>query len=149
MLIARGNLPAEIEVMRLMSGAAASDIELRWGATCILLTLLVTLPLILLGNPKPVKVGWFLFAVGQTFGFLCLLFGIWRLNRTVNASPSAQTLPHADPHAITGSLNRPAMDRAALPPQPVSIVEGTTELMEELPREAVPARPAKNTDPIE
>lgn len=148
-LISRGNLPAEMEVMRLMSGAAASDIELRWGVVTIFLTLLITVPMILLGRPKGVKVGWFLLVLGQAFGFFCLLFGIWRLNRMVGASPSAQGSPHSDSPAITGSLNRDDLDRAALPPQPASVVEGTTELMEELPREAVPARPAKQTDPIE
>jgi hypothetical protein len=146
MLIAPGSSPAEIEVMRLMSSAASADIELRWGAMWILLTLLVTIPMILFGNPKMVKVGWLFFAAGEAFGFFCLLFGIWRLNRTVNASPSVQSIAHSDSQAITGSLEHTPGERAALPPQPDSVVEGTTRLMEEQP---VPLRPAKNTDPIE
>jgi hypothetical protein len=146
MLIAPGSSPAEIEVMRLTSNAASADIELRWGAMWILLTLLVTIPMIMFGNPKMVRVGWLFFAAGEAFGFFCLLFGIWRLNRTVNASPPVQSITHSDSQTITGSLDHSAAERAALPPQPDSVVEGTTRLMEEQP---VPLRPAKNTDPIE
>src|ERR1044071_5953757 len=50
--IARSKLPAELEVMRLMAGGSAAQVEISWGVALMLITLLISLPMIWLGRPK-------------------------------------------------------------------------------------------------
>lgn len=136
--IARNNLPSELEVMRLMAGSSASLIEITWGVAISLLTLAVTIPMILLGKPKGVIAGWVMLAIGELIGLIMLASGIWRLNRTINANQAAQHDAQLDaPRQI------PSQERSALPPQPASITEGTTELMTPSNQ---PARAAKEKD---
>jgi hypothetical protein len=122
--IARSKLPAELEVMRLMAGSSASFIEIAWGLGIALLTLAVTIPIIMLGKPKGVIAGWVMLALGELMGLLMLAFGMWRLNRTITTNQAAQPEAQVD---APRQISRP--ERAALPAQPASITEGTTELM--------------------
>lgn len=141
---ARNALPSELEVMRLTALASGSQIEITLGLILCLLSLVLTLPMILLsGSPKGVGFGWLLLVLGQLFGSYFLILGMRRLHRAINtASPPAL---EAAPDAMrTSSIQ----ERAALPPQPASIVEGTTELM--TPQKAsVVVGPARDTDSME
>jgi hypothetical protein len=143
--VARSTLPAELEVMRLMGDASASYIEIGWGMTIAVFTLALTLPMILLGNPKAVTAGWVLFAIGELIGLWMLAYGLLRLRRTLIASHGSQQ--EARPGVIKEIS---ATGRMALPPQSVSITEGTTELMDSSKQPApLPAKQARDTDAME
>ncbi|MFY9555360.1 MAG: zinc ribbon domain-containing protein [Blastocatellia bacterium] len=139
---ARNSLPAELEVMRLTASASGSQIEITLGLGLCLLSLLITLPMILLsGSIKGVVFGWIILTLFQLLGAFFLCLGMRRLHRALNpASP-----PRVETPPETKALSM--LERAALPPQPVSIVEGTTELMtpELTP---TPVAPQRDTDPM-
>jgi len=137
--IARTALPAELEVMRLMAGSSASQVEISLGAIIAFVTLLVSLPMMLFGKPKLVNIGWGLLVIGELLAWIYLLWGLRRLYRTLNASQPAQA--EALPEAIKPGL---ATDRELLPPPPASVTEGTTELMDRQPL-PVSSEPARTT----
>jgi hypothetical protein len=116
-------LPAEIEVMRLTAGLSAAEVGMTTGASILLLTLLVTLPMILLGNEKAEKVGWVLFAIGSVFSFLFLLYNTRGLHVLLNPAPTQQ---ESQPEMRAAPLR----ERESLPSPPDSVTEGTTELIE-------------------
>ena len=141
--IARSKLPAELEVMRLMAGGSAAQVEITWSVVLALVTLLISLPMIWLGKPKVVAMGWVFLAIGELLTAFYLLWGLRRLYRTLNANhPVAADAPPDDMRVI------PATDRDLLPPPPASVTEGTTELMDRqtLP---TPAKPAKTTGALD
>lgn len=141
---ARNALPSELEVMRITALASGTQIEVTLGLIICLLTLVVTLPMILLsGSPKGIGFGWLLLALGELLGTYFLIFGMRRLHRALN--PANPPLPEAGSDATRALSNQ---ERAALPPQPASIVEGTTELMTP---QKVPSvvGPARDTDSME
>ena len=141
---ARNLLPPELEVMRLTANASGSQIELTIGLILSVLALLIATPIIMfVSSIKGVVFGWILLALGVLLGGYHLILGMRRLHRSLN--------PLNPPQLDTPSENTRAIsmpDRASLSPQPVSIVEGTTELM--TPQQApVNARPARDTDSME
>jgi hypothetical protein len=141
---ARNQLPSELEVMRLTANASGSQIELTIGLTLSFLALLIATPIILfVPSMKGVVFGWILLALGELLGAYHLILGMRRLHRLLNPANPPQL---EAPSEQTGALS--TQDRAALPPQPVSIVEGTTELMTNQPMPVV-ARPARDTDSME
>ena len=144
--VARNTLPAELEVMRLMGGTSASYVEIGWGLAIALLTLAFTLPMILLsGKPKAITAGWILLGIGELIGSWMLAFGMLRLHRTLNASHASQQEGRP---GITKEIS--ATGRIGLPPEPASITEGTTELMNSSRQPApVPAKQARDTDAME
>jgi hypothetical protein len=151
--IMRSKLPAELEVMRLMGGTSASEIEIGWGVMLILFTLLFTLPMILLGKPKVMAVGWLLFTLGELLGMFCLGYGMRRLHKTVNPVNSAHSEMAFD-MARTISAQEPPTDlsvqkRPALQPQPISVTEGTTELIEQSQAAPVQVKQARTTGSME
>lgn len=144
--------PAELELMRLEAGSRAAHQEHVFGLFIMLTALATSLPMILLGRPGLVRVGWTFFALGMLAGTWMLLYGVRRLHRTLNPKDGArQTL------APAASPPPPALHAAgttALPPRSAaaSVTEGTTELLATPPRpEPVAvssrARPA-DTDPL-
>jgi hypothetical protein len=141
-------LPAELEVMRLTAGARGAHQEIFCGLAFTLLTLAVTLPMILLGRPKLVNVGWVLFWIGEIIGLLMLFYGIRRLHRTLNPKKSAPKASEADlPRVIA-----PPSTVAALPPRQTAasswaapVTEGTTELLH-APRQTPVAVPRERED---
>lgn len=141
--MARTRLPAELEVMQLMAGASAAQVELDFAVAGGLLTLLISLPMILLGNPKTEKSGWLLLAIGATLSLLYLLWGLRRLHNTLKANqPAEQEARLETAKAIS------ATERDLLAPPPASITEGTTELIE--PQSlSTSARPAKTTGALD
>jgi ribosomal protein L40E len=145
----RSNLPAEFEVLRLMGGTSAAEIEIGWGVSLVIFTLMLTLPMILLGKPKLVNVGWVLFIIGELLGMITLAYGMRRLHKTVNPVAPSQMLgdrsrPMPAPESLPFEPPRPA-----LPPQPVSITEGTTELIEQQQAAPVQVKQARTTDAME
>ena len=140
--IARNKLPAELEVMRLMAGTSSAFIEIAWGLTIALFTLMLTLPMILLAKPKGVIAGWVLLALGELIGAYMLGGGIRRLAKTINTNQAVQL--ESQPHA---SKNLSTIEREALPSPPASITEGTTELINSTPK--VSRRSDKDTGSME
>ncbi|MEW6125902.1 MAG: zinc ribbon domain-containing protein [Acidobacteriota bacterium] len=149
--IALTKLPAELEVMRLTAGLSASQIEIVMGLLFVFLTLLVALPLIFLGSLKALAVGWILFGAGELLGAVILAYGLRRLHKTIN-----QTIPQE----IQPGLQRvtqmqepvvlpPPPDQLALAPQPPSVTEGTTELINQPEKTPVALKQAKNTDAMD
>ena len=137
-------LPAELEVRRLTAELSGTYIEVGWGVVIVLLTLLITLPMILFGNPKVVNIGWILFVIGENVGWFMPLSGLFRLRRTIAATGTAQQNQQPEmPHTAA------AQERAALPPTPASITEGTTELMNQPQPVSLSAARGKDTDEME
>lgn len=142
--VARNKLPPEIEIMQMTASASASQQEIIFGLIITLLTLAVSLPMVLGSDGKAVNIGWVLLGIGGLLAFLTLQQGLRRLHRTMNPQAGReQALEVAPSHRVILSS-----ERAALPPQPMSVVEGTTELMN--PQQApLSASPARNTDSME
>jgi hypothetical protein len=140
---ARNQLPPELEVMRLTANASGSQIEITLGLALSFLALLTATPIILfVDSIKGVAFGWIILALGELLGWYFLILGMRRLHRSLNP-PNAQL---EAPSEQTKPLSMP--ERAALPPQPASIVEGTTEFM--TPQETpLAAGPVRNTDSME
>lgn len=140
---ARNQLPPELEVMRLTANASGSQIELTIGLALSFLALLIATPIILfVPSNKGVVFGWILLALGEVLGAYHLILGMRRLHRLLNpANPQQLDAPSEHTRALS-------MEERALPPQPISVVEGTTELM--TPQQApLSARSARDTDSME
>jgi len=141
---ARNQLPSELEVMRLTANASASQIELTLGLILCCLALLIATPTILfVHSMKGVVFGWIVLLLGELLGGYFLILGMRRLHRSLN--PPNPTQPEMQAEQ-TSALSM--HERSALPPQPVSIVEGTTELMTPQPA-PLSGRPARDTDSME
>jgi ribosomal protein L40E len=141
---ARNQLPSELEVMRLTASASGSQIELTLGLIISFLALVVATPIILLAAPgKGIVFGWIPLVLGELVAAYFLILGMRRLHRSLNLpNPQHLEMPSEQTKALS------MQERAALPPQPVSIVEGTTELM--TPQQTpLSVRPVRDTDSIE
>ena len=122
-------VPAELEVLRLTAGSRASLQEITIGLLIALVTLAITLPMILFSiKPKVVNSGWLLLLIGEAFGWWMALYGILRLNLTLNSRKRGarlagveQSQTPSQPHTL------PRAETTALPP--ASVTEGTTELL--------------------
>jgi hypothetical protein len=137
--ITRNKLPAELEVMRLVAGTSAAQIELAFGVVIAFVTLLIAVPLLWFGK----SAGWLLLGIGQALGAFYLLWGLRRLYRTINANtPSQQDARPEEMKAIS------ATERDLLPAPPASVVEGTTALMEPQPL-SVSVKPARDTGALD
>jgi hypothetical protein len=139
--------PAELEVLRLTAASRAGLQEIVGGVAIALLALAAALALILMGRPKAVNAGWVILVIGQVIGWWMALYGMRRIHRTLNREPDAKLL-HAAPSVPPPFA--PARE-AALPPAHISVTEGTTELLDYVPREGerIPARREhSDTSPI-
>ena len=139
--------PAELDVLRLTAASRAGLQEIVGGLLIAVLALAGALAMILTGRPKVVNLGWGILLLGEIVGWWMALYGMARIHRTLNRKADAR-LPHAAPPAPP--LFQPARD-AALPPAHLSVTEGTTELLNNAPRERerVPARREhSDTSPI-
>ena len=141
---ARNQLPTELEVMRLTANASGSQIELTLGLILSFLAILIATPMILfVSSIKGVVFGWIILALGELLGAYFLILGMRRLHRSLNPpSPSQPEMPVDQTSALS------VHERVALPPQPPSIVEGTTELMTPQPA-PLSAHSARDTDSME
>jgi hypothetical protein len=119
----QNRLPAEIEVMRLTAGLSVAEIGMTTGVSILFLTLLVTVPMILLGSEKAMKIGWILFAIGSVFSLLFVLYNTRGLHVLLNPAATQQEA-QPDPRAVS------MHERESLPSPPASVTESTTELIE-------------------
>lgn len=138
---ARNQLPSELEVMRLTAYASAAQIEVSLGLVISFLTLLIATTVIVFTD-GPVF-GWILLVLGGLLGAYFLILGMRRLHKSLNPPNPLQLEAPSEP---TRALSM--QEKSALPPQPVSVVEGTTELMnpEHTP---VKAASVRDTDSME
>jgi hypothetical protein len=141
---ARNSLPSELEVMRLTALGSATQIEVTLGVILCVLTLLISLPMILFtASIKGVIFGWIVFALGELLGTYFLILGMRRLHRALDTTSSQGEMSSSDKTKAFSFE-----ERAALPPPPASIAEGTTELIN--PHKAPAAvAPARDTDSME
>ncbi len=137
--------PAEVEVLRLTAGARASHQNIIGGIVFIICWIAFFLPLWLFGNKSPVAAA-VLLAMGIMFGCLWTLAGIRRLHRTLNPAKDRQDKLHP---VIDPALMKDAPANPAALPGPMSVTEGTTELLNSAHREmvAIPLK-SKNTNEI-
>ena len=139
--------PAELEVLRLTAASRAGLQEVVGGLLIAVLALAGALAMILTGRPKAVNAGWIILAIGESIGWLMALYGMVRIHRALNRKAEAKPLPVSS--AATAQL--PHAREAALPPSHFSVTEGTTELLDSVPRarEKVRARgDHSDTSPI-
>jgi hypothetical protein len=129
---------AVLEVMRFTAGVSAAQQELWMGLIATVLTLAVALPLILAGRSTA---GWVLLSIGALLASFLLQQGMRRLHRTLR-----QGVPASQPEKGFASLVS-TQERTALPPQPMSVTEGTTKLVDSVGPRA--ATLVKDTDPVE
>jgi hypothetical protein len=116
-------VPAELEVLRLTAGARATLQEVTIGVLIALATLAVTLPIIMTGFPKGVRMGWLFLLMGEAFGWWMALYGMLRLYRTLNSRKRGARIAAS----VEQSRPLPRAETNALPP--ASVTEGTTELL--------------------
>jgi hypothetical protein len=119
-------VPAELEVLRLTAGSRASLQEITTGLLIALVALAVSVPMILFGNAKGVKMGWIFLAMGETFGWLMTLYGILRLHLTLNSRKRCARLAGVE---LTQSIPQALPDARTTALPPASVTEGTTELL--------------------
>ena len=137
--VAQHDLPLDLELMRMSADLSSAHLEIIIGLVLQLLTLAVSLPMILLGVPGIVRLGWVVFAIGEFLSALPLLQGIHRLQSAVAPATSDQQL--VVPRATSVEA------RASLPPRYLSVTEGTTELMNRAEATAS-TEPAKDSESI-
>ncbi len=128
--------PAELEVLRLTASSRAGLQEMVGGLILILLTAAAALPMILLGKPKLMTVGFILLAIGELIGWWMALYGVFRINRTLKVKPERHAFPSGADAAAAAAGRLPHAQPSALPHAPFSVTEGTTELLGSQPREA-------------
>jgi hypothetical protein len=151
MPIARNKLPAELEVMRLVAGTSATQTEITTGLIFVFVTMLIALPMIFSGGAKAIGVGWVLLALGELLGALILFYGLRRLHKTLNQSPNQpERQPSLDRTSqMQEPVALPQPELLALPAQPLSVTEGTTELIDQPDQVPAGLNPAKTTDAME
>lgn len=134
-----GEAPAELEVLRLTSGARAGYKNIMPGAFTLLVAILLMLPLFWMDTMKAVKILTMFSFITGAMGLFFLFLGAARLGRTLN--PKEIERRGAPPASETPRVFRaPARSTAALPPRPAhfSVTESTTELLDESPAQREP-----------
>jgi hypothetical protein len=123
--------PAELDMLRLTAASRAGLQEIVGGVGIALLAVAVALALMFTGKPKAVNLGWGILVIGELIGWWMALYGMKRIHRTLNREADVRQLP--TPVSKTQQLS--SAHDAALPPAPLSVTEGTTELLGNVPRE--------------
>ncbi|MBA3439944.1 MAG: zinc ribbon domain-containing protein [Pyrinomonadaceae bacterium] len=133
--------PTELEVVRLTAGARAGHQTIVTALIILLVGLLVPLVILVAKGAAAVNVALLLLAVFGVPGVTTLLFGVWRLHRTLNPpemrSAVEQSLARVpDPVLLNApstvnQIPAPAATTGEmlLRPIPSSVTEGTTELL--------------------
>jgi hypothetical protein len=126
------------------SGYRLKSVLRLWYECEVSLQTEVCATIILLAAPgKGIVFGWIPLVLGELVAAYFLILGMRRLHRSLNLpNPQHLEMPSEQTKALS------MQERAALPPQPVSIVEGTTELM--TPQQTpLSVRPVRDTDSID
>ena len=126
--------------MRLTANATAAQQEIGIGLALAFLTLVISAVMLYFGTGTvPCVV---VFSIGELIALRCLIAGLRRLHRTINPLPS----PHKE---YLPEISRPIPAREkALPAPPVSVTEGTTELIANSTQQPASIIVPKDTDPI-
>jgi hypothetical protein len=95
--------------------------------------------MILGGAGKAASAGWVLMGVGGVLSFFFLVVGMLGLHHALNPKPAGVKLD-TDPRLEA------ALERPALPPQPVSVTEGTTSLINSPEQVSIGARDTGSVD---
>jgi hypothetical protein len=122
--VARRDLPAELEVMRMSAFASAAHLETISALALQLLTLAIAIPMILFGTREVIQLGWGLLALGEILVLVILTQAIRRLKTTL--TPAVSDRPEL-------SRRIDVDERAVLSPLSQSVTEGTTELINKTP----------------
>lgn len=141
--------PAELEVLRLTASSRAGLQEIVCGILIVLFS--TGMALLLASKPRLVNMALFFFVIGGLFGWAITLYGMIRIHRMLRARPEGQTpqaLPAYDADAAAAAGRLPHAQTSALPHAPLSVTEGTTELLTPTPRapERVPVRRRERSD---
>jgi hypothetical protein len=120
-----GREPAELEVMRLTAGGRAGYHFTGMGIFGTLITLLIVIPLLMLGTPKAVNLGAFLLLCGGATGFIITLIGALQLRETLNNVAGARPTLEADRRQTPPELFQPGVSAPRLAWG--SVTEGPTE----------------------
>jgi hypothetical protein len=141
--------PAEIEVLRLTSGARQAHQSITGSVISALAVAALAIPLMLLSSKGPQK-GLTVLIVGEVLALCWLFYGMWRLHSTLNPTAATRhSLPPDTTRALKGVRATAALPEARAH---ASVTEGTTELLgaPERELEAVPRKPRKiNTAEIQ
>ena len=137
---------AELEVLRVTAGARAGHHLITVGAVWITVSTLAAFAFMIVNAGVPGLIGGLLFS--QVLAGLVILFwGMRNLSGTLNPHASRQTLPAID---VSNELS--GKDVASLPQAPLSVTEGTTNLLVQKPKgreeEAVHTK-ARDTSPMD
>lgn len=125
--------PAEIEVLRLSANARAAYQNIVGGAILIVCWIAFVLLLWSLSRQSATSAA-LISGAGMLLGMLWSLYGIVQLHRTLNPSSDARgTLPNAD----TSPNISVAQTDFLPPPAQISVIEGTTELLNPLPEKKI------------
>lgn len=126
--------PAEVEVLRLASGARAAYKNIFPGALALLCAAAVAFFLVTQGSEKALRGALMVLGFGGAAGAFMLLWGLWVLGRTLRAKPGGGN--DADATAVSPPrLTAPRVTAALLPHGArASVTESTTELLDEAPR---------------
>jgi hypothetical protein len=137
-----GQQPAlpEFELMQMSADASAAHIETKVALWAQIFVLASSLSMINFGPSEIVRLGWGIFGVGEFVVILVLLQAIYHIRSAVLSARSERATEAVHPSV-------PADVRRSLPPQPFSVTEGTTELID--PAQAPVAAPSsRDTDSI-
>jgi len=114
---------AEFELLRMSADASAAHIETKVALWTQILVLAISLSMIFFGPGGMARLGWGIFGVGELVVILVMLQAINRLRCAV-LSPPPEGSEKEPRQSLQGDLRR------SLSPQPFSVTEGTTELMD-------------------
>ena len=123
-----GREPAELEVLRVTAGARGGHHLISVGAIWMTLSVIGALAFIIAGAGA-VGFGAGLLLTQIVVGLLILFWGIANLSSTLNPAESQSTTP---PVEVPNEL--PQKDDAYLPSAPISVTEGTTNLLVQRPK---------------
>ena len=130
----------EVELMRMSANTSAAYFEGRVALWVQLFVIAMSLLMIIFGPPAIVPLGWGIFCVGELIVILLLLQSIYHLRHAVMSEGSERS--NEDVHQAL-----PRDVRRSLPAEPISITEGTTELMDSAPA-PIASPSSRDTDSI-
>lgn len=133
---------AEFELMRMSADASAAHIETKVALWIQIVVLAFALSMIFFGPRGMVGLGWGIFGVGELVVILVLLQAIHHLRSAV-LTPSADT----EAEVRETKVRETKQHARSLPPQPFSVTEGTTELIDSA-KAPVAAQSSRDTDSI-
>ena len=123
-----GREPAELEVLRVTSGARAGHHLISVGAIWTTLSVIGALAFIIAGAGA-VGFGAGMLITQIAVGLLITFWGIHNLSSTLNPGESERSAPRVE---LRDELS--GKDHASLPHAPISVTEGTTNLLVQKPK---------------